>query len=265
MKRHTYRTLPVLMSAAALVLTIALAGAPAYGQAEKAAPADTLTGEKIIAHYIEVTGGRAAYDKITDRYQKAHMEAGPGATMELTIYTAKPNKMHTIGKSATMGDMEAGYDGETFWEKSIAQGPRVLEGNELAEAIREATFDRFVDWRSIFDKAELIGTDTVNGEPCYKVLMTPKIGAPQTFYFNQKTGLLVRISQVIEHQMGKIPVVTDIEDYRPVDGVMTPFRTVQKAMGQQMVMTIDSLSQNVELPKDIFNVPDDIKALIKKP
>ena len=264
MNRHTCR-IPSALIAAALLAAVILCGAPAYGQAEKAASADTLTGEKIIAHYVDVTGGRQAYDQITNRYVKSTMTIGPGITMDLTIYTARPNMMHTFAKSAMIGDVESGYNGEIYWEKSVAQGPRILEGDELAGAIQEAAFDRFVDWKAVFDKAELVGTDSVNGSLCYKVLMTPKVGAPQTYYFDQKTGLLVRISQILDHQMGKIPVDSYLEDYRKVDGVLTPFRVTQKAMGQEMVMAVDSVAQNIELPKDIFNVPDDIRALIKKP
>ncbi|MDD4051217.1 MAG: hypothetical protein PHR28_04875, partial [candidate division Zixibacteria bacterium] len=262
---HTCKVPSVLILAAALLAAAFLLGTPVHGQAEKAAPADTLAGEKIMARYVEVTGGREAYDKITNRYMKSKMTVAPGIIMDITIYTAKPNKMHTIVKSAAIGDSETGYDGEIYWEKSVAQGPRILEGQELAGAIQEAAFDRFINWRAIFDKAEPIGTDTVKGWLCDKVLMTPKVGAPQTFYFDQETGLLVRISQTLEHQMGQIPVDTYIDDYRMVDGVMTPYRTKQIAMGQEMIMTADSIAQNIELPKDIFTVPDDIQALISKP
>ncbi len=264
MKQHTFGIRTVISVMAAAIVVTLMCTAPVCGQTEKTVSADTLTGEAVIAKYIEATGGRPAYDKITNRFMKAHLSAAAGLTMELTVYSAKPNLVYTIGKSPAIGDIEKGYDGQIFWEKSVTTGPRILEGNELADAVRETAFDKFIDWRAVYDKAELIGTDTVKGSLCYKVAMTPKTGKPQTYYFDLKTGLLVKVNTIVEHQMGSIPVDSYLEDYRAVDGVLMPYRMTQKVMGQEMMIITDSVANNVQLPPEVFKVPDDVKALIKK-
>jgi hypothetical protein len=260
MKQHAFRlhTFITLTADALLIST-----APVYGQAEKAAPNSTPTAEAVIAKYVDAVGGWPALEKITNRYVKGRVSVS-GITLDMTAYTARPDKVYTLVKSAAIGDTEKGYDGEIAWEKSTAMGARILEGTELADAKLEAAIDQFADWRQYFEKAELTGSDTTRGTMCYTVVVTPKTGKPQTWYFDQKTGLVLRISTTIEHQMGAIPVNAYFEDHRTVDGILVPFRMTQNVMGQEMTITIDSMAQNIQLPPDIFKVPDDVKALIKK-
>lgn len=262
MKRHA-SCMRAIIALMAIALPVSVA--PVSGQVETAAPAAALTGEAVIAKYIEAVGGQPAMEKVNNRYMKAKLTiVGAGLTMDVTGYLARPNKSYTQMSSAAIGNTERGYDGEVFWEKSTAMGARILEGGELADAIRESAFDQVAEWRQFFDKAELTGSDTTGGALCHTVVVTPKVGRPQTWYFDQKTGLLRKISTTVEHQMGAIPVTSIIDDYRAVDGILIPFRMTQSAMGQNMSMAIDTIAQNIELPPDIFKVPDDVKALIKK-
>ncbi len=55
-----------------------------------------------------------------------------------------------------------------------------------------------------------------------------------------------------------------MSDFRPVNGIITPFTMTEKAMNQVMVMKFSNISYNVNFPKDRFNLPDAIKAVVKK-
>lgn len=252
------------MTAALLAAAILIWSGAVFAQTDAPNAATGSAAEKILARYAEVTGGQAVYDKINSRYTKSTVTVGPSVKLDLTTYLAKPNKLYSHAQSAATGDIERGFDGEIFWEKSTMGGPRILEGKERAAVLGEMEFDKYVYWRNVYDKAEATGTDTVNGSLCDLVVMTPKNGKPQTFYFDRASGLLVRITLTIEHQMGEIPVDMYLSDYRPANDVLMPRRMLQKVMTQEMVTVIDSVVNNVELPADVFKVPDDVKALIKK-
>jgi hypothetical protein len=43
-----------------------------------------------------------------------------------------------------------------------------------------------------------------------------------------------------------------------------PHKVTQSTAGQQIAITIDSVKYNAEIPKEKLEVPDEIKALIKK-
>src|SRR5258708_17765314 len=62
-------------------------------------------------------------------------------------------------------------------------------------------------------------------------------------------------------EMGEIPAESSVGDYRTVDGVLTPFLVKQKVLGQEFTVTLQSMKTNVEIPKERFALPDDVKAL----
>ena len=46
-----------------------------------------------------------------------------------------------------------------------------------------------------------------------------------------------------------------------VDSVLVPFQVKQKVLGQEFTVTVESMKTNVEIPKERFALPDDVKAL----
>jgi outer membrane lipoprotein-sorting protein len=64
--------------------------------------------------------------------------------------------------------------------------------------------------------------------------------------------------------MGEIPMEVVVSDYKDFGGLLTPTKMIQKAMGQEIVMTVTSVKNNEEIPADKFEPPAEIKALLKK-
>ncbi len=230
-----------------------------------AAEAKLPGGEAILDRYVEAAGGIEAYEKIHNRVTNAtHETVQAGFKATITIYHAKPNKVYTQAEMDTLGKMESGTNGDVAWELSMFTGPKIKEGQERADALREAFFDKFAYWRKIYQKAECIGIEPIEGRACYKVVMTPKTGKPQTFYFDQKTNLLVKVESIMEHQMGTIPIEVFMSDYKEVDGILFPHKAKAKVLGQERIITTESIKHNVEIPEDMFKLPDEIQALVNK-
>ncbi|MHC4416913.1 MAG: LolA-like protein [Planctomycetota bacterium] len=241
---------------------LALAGAVGTGAAstEIALPA----ADVILDGYIEATGGKAAHGKVINRVTKASMDiAAQGITLDLTSYSARPNRKYSLIESDVFGKIEKGTDGTTVWEISAMMGPQIKEGQEKTDFLREAMFDRMIMWRDVYKKAECVGIETVSDKPAYKVVLTPEGGKPQTLYFDQASKLLVKLDITAETSMGVFPAETFFEDYREVGGILHPFRTRIVTMGQERVLTIDSIEQNVDLPSDRFDLPEEIRALLE--
>jgi len=110
----------------------------------------------------------------------------------------------------------------------------------------------------------IAGVETIGGEPCYKVVLTPAEGHAETMYFQKKSGLLVKTTMVAVNQMGEIPVESAVSDYKSFDGLRVPTKVTQKAGGQEFTITIQSVRTNVEIPADRFEPPAEIKALLDK-
>src|SRR5262249_9886102 len=119
-------------------------------------------------------------------------------------------------------------------------------------------------WRKLFTKVETTGVENVEGHECYKVVMTPKEGKPTTHYYDKKSGFLVKTATTRTTQMGDIPAEGFADDYRKEGGVIAPNKLTNKIVGQVLELTVQSLQFNADLPKDQFDLPEEIQALLKK-
>src|SRR6266581_5917096 len=114
--------------------------------------------EAILDKYIEVTGGKAAYEKKRTEVSSAVMEfVGKGVKANMTSYHAEPNRSYMVVEIEGIGKMEEGSDGSVVWERSAMKGPRVKTGEERAVSLRAANIHHDSRWRDFFQKAECTG------------------------------------------------------------------------------------------------------------
>jgi hypothetical protein len=251
------------------VAWVAFLGAIAVAgpQEKAAAPAagSLPSAESILDHYVEVTGGKAAYEKRKNEVSTGTFEmTAQGIKGTMTIYSAPPDKSYTSIEIEGIGKVESGTSDGIAWEKNPMLGPRVKSGDEKADALREAIFNGEVNWRQLYTKAETTGVENINGEECYKVVLTPAQGKPMTAFFSKKSGLVVQRNVVAVTQMGETPAEMDLADYKSFDGVLTPTKMTQKVAGQEFTVTVQSVKINQDIPADKFDPPAEIKALLKK-
>lgn len=237
-------------------------------QAEAAAPkTDALPkAETILDRYIEVTGGKAAYEKRTSEVSTGTFEiSAAGIKGSITIYSAPPDKSYRAIDLEGVGKVESGTVDGIAWEKNPMLGPRVLTGIEKAQNLREAAFNGPVDWRKLYQKAETAGVETIDGEECYKVVLTPAEGKPLTSYYQKKSGLQVKEEMITSSaQMGDVPAEAIISGYKQFDGILVPTKILTRIAGQEFTITTDSVKANADIPADKFDPPAEIKALLKK-
>lgn len=245
-----------------LLCGVLLAGVrPALAQAEKLPKA-----ADILDKYVEATGGKAAYAKIKNRVMKGTVEMpSQGLKGSLVIYAARPNLMYSAFEIPGMVKEEGGTDGKVAWQRNSMAGARLLGGEELEQMRREAMFDKDVDWRKVFKKAETLGVEEVNGSPAYKVELAIDDENKMIAYYDQKSHLQVKVAMTVKTPMGDTLVESLLSDYRDVGGILMPHKNTSTVMMMQRVLTFDSIEVNVELPKDRFELPEDIKELVKTP
>ncbi len=243
-----------------IILAVLLA-APLALAADETAP----KAETILDHFIEVTGGKAAYEKRHSKVSHGTVEfVGRGIRGQMTEYDEAPDKLYRTAQFEGVGDEEEGVDGKVAWEKSSMQGPRIKEGKEKDESMEEAMFNEPLLWRQIYSEVTTAGSELVNGEDCWKVTAATKNGKTENLFFSKKTGLLLKETAVQTTQMGEIPVETLMSDYREFGGVLEPATLRQKFAGQELLLRINDMKVNTEIPADRFALPPDIQALVEK-
>jgi hypothetical protein len=221
--------------------------------------------ETILDHYVEVTGGKAAYEQHKTEVLRGTIAfPAQGLTGQLTRYSAAPDKEYSVVELGPIGKIESGVANGIAWEKSVILGPRVKNGDEKEQAVRESRFNSPLEWRKVYSKVETAGVETAEGEECYKVVLTPPSGKPETQFFSRKSGLLVKTTATAASQMGEINVEVTVSDYKSFGGVLMPTRSKQKAGGQELEVSVTGVGVNEAIPPDTFNPPADVKALIDK-
>jgi zinc protease len=243
------------------LLFVALACAPVLAAPDEPLP----KAEQILDRFVEVTGGKAAYEKVHNEKWTGTFEfLGKGIKGAVTSYRAEPNKSVSIIELEGIGTIQEGTDGTTAWESSSLQGPRIKLGDERAVSLREATLRGPLYWRKLYKHAETIAVETIDGQACYKVVLTPEEGKPETQYFDKKSSLMVKTTMTITGPMGEIPSEMLLSDYKEDAGLLQPHKVHQKAMQQEILITLDHVEYNVDMPTDRFDLPADVKALTSK-
>ena len=253
------------LPAAAFVI---LAGvAPVFAQtatpaAEPAKSEALPSGEALLARFVEVTGGAKAYESIKTQMAtgKFSMPAA-GLTGAIKAYSKWPNLSYASVEIQGIGTIEEGTTAEMAWENSALQGARIKSGDEAAALMREAALDVHTNWKKYYDRAETAGVEAVGDKTCYKVLLTPHQGAPETVYFDKETGYMVKQSAVYDTPMGKIPAVVTVSDYRKQGDLTLAFTVQQEVAGQQFEIKMDTITFNPDIPDSRFEPPAEVKAL----
>lgn len=243
-----------------LVRTLVLAGAAVLAAAPARAQ-DLPAARQIVDAYVNAIGGTEAISRAQSRHMKGEMSMpAAGMTMTMEIWQARPNKMVMVMDIPGMGEMKSGYDGTTAWSVNPMQGPRILEGAELEQTLRQSDFDANLRFEHLFPTMETVERTEMAGRPCYRVRMVAANGDESFGCFDTETKLLLGMTSRNESEMGVIESTTLFQDYRDFGGVKMPARTTISVMGQEMVMSIKELNTN-PVPASQFALPAEIQAL----
>src|SRR5262249_44464509 len=153
---------------------------------------DMPKAEAILDKYIEATGGKAAYAKVTSDISTGTMTMGAmGLSGKLVMYSQAPaNRLLELTLEG-IGKISEGANSEIAWSFNAMQGPRIKEGDEKAQAMQLGRYSADARWRDYYKSAATVGVETAEGKECYKVEVTPKTGKVQTRWYDKQTGLLV--------------------------------------------------------------------------
>lgn len=249
------------ISSAALVGLSALAS-PQIVLAQTAAPKP----EAILARHVEALGGESALSSVNSMHQSLSMEMGSmGITAQVEVFVAKPKRMMMRNIIPGLGEILTGTDGTIAWAVDPMQGPRLLQGAELDQAIAQSDFSANLLMKpESFSKIEPVAGKDFAGQSTYGLALTSKAtGKATTYYFSKENGLLLATEVVQEGPAGVIPVTTVFSAYKTFSGLKFATHTEISAGPNKIVTTVNVIELN-KVTDSVFEFPDAIKALIKK-
>jgi hypothetical protein len=242
------------------VAALTVAAFPSIGQAQGALP----DGKTVIERFIKAIGGRDAIMRQTGRHVVGKMEVpAQGMSGDLELWAQAPNKMTMSVSISGIGSIRGGYNGTVGWSLNPMMGPMLLDSLQLRQMQQQADFYSALYPETTIKSVETVGDTTFEGKACYKVKVTTTWGEEYAEFFDKEAGLQIGEIRSQASPMGPIEAVTIASDWRSVDGVLMPFKSVQRVMGMEQVFLITSV-ESVTPPDSVFVLPPEIKALTGK-
>jgi len=222
---------------------------------------NALTADQIFDKYIQALGGAQKLATINSFVAHGTYEGFDTSDdkVPVDIYGKAPNQRSMV-VHLDSGDNVRTFDGRNAWNTSagtflpipvleLTNGER--EGAELDAALG---FPRQIkqllkNWQIGFppSRVEDNEVDIVQG--------TGVNNTPVKFYFDKKSGLLIRQVRYTDTVLGLIPTQIDYSDYRDVSGVKMPFHLVSTWTDGRSTTELTSIQANVAVDAAKFAKP----------
>jgi hypothetical protein len=207
---------------------------------------------QILDRYVQALGGASALQKITSRSAKGSRIGADGVLVPEEVHQKAPDKMLTVTSYPDVV-FSNGFNGKAVWGHSSREGATPLPDQLAVQMKRDAVFYKELKTQELYSTLTVVGRTSVRDADAYVVQAKPVDGPVEKLFFDVKTGLLVRRSVEADTGLGKLPLQTEYEDFRDVDGIKQPFLIHWSMPGRIWGRKIDVIKQNVQLDDTKFN------------
>jgi len=226
----------------------------------KAAPpgSGTPTLDQIFDKYTQALGGAAKTAAIKSFIAKGTSNLYDEAVKDpAEVFAKAPNQaasyVHQRG-----GDNIRSSDGTHGFvqlpQTTVKEYPltgSLLEGGKLEAEMIAAPWglkNYLTNWKVALPT-------TIDGKGVWVVQGSGNNGLVATFYFDKETGLLTRYARYVTTSYGRVPTQVDYSDYRPVAGVMMPFKWTYGWISGRDQYEISEYQPNVAIDAAKFGDP----------
>jgi photosynthetic reaction center cytochrome c subunit len=186
--------------------------------------------DQVLDKYLKAIGGTDRLAKLTSYIAigKSTGFRGFGGDARVEIVAKAPDRRAT---HITFTDRERGasvrtFDGRGGWMKTplTVLGEYPLGGGELDGARLEAQLSFPGQIKQILTNWRVSAPTTIDERLVQVVQGNGPRGLVATLYFDDESGLLVRLLRYSPSPIGRVPTQVDYTDYRDVGGIKMPFR-----------------------------------------
>jgi photosynthetic reaction center cytochrome c subunit len=227
---------------------------PEENAKEKEATAHSLPApDQLLDKYLQALGGANAIDKITTRVMKGNIQFG-GKSLPIEIYCKSPEQRISFMRNPE-GDSVTAFNGHEGWIQNPKGPLHEMHGNELDGASIDADLHLPAHLKKMFTELRVSGKEKIGDHDTYDLIGRREGKTPIRLYFDQQSGLLVRLIRYGDTALGWLPTQIDYDDYREADGVKVPYRWTLARPSGRFTIQISELHENVPVDEAKFVKP----------
>jgi outer membrane lipoprotein-sorting protein len=209
--------------------------------------------DQLIDKYLQAAGGAAAIDKITSRVMKGTITFGD-RNVPIEIFSKDPDKRVSFTHTPD-GDSITAFDGQEGWLGVPGHPVREMHGPDIDAASMDADLQFAAHLKAMFTETKVRGVERIGDHDTYLVVGQREGKTPLRLYFDEKSGLLVRLVRYGETPLGRLPTQIDYADYRETGGVKIPFRWTLARPSGRFTIQVSEVKQNVPVDDAKFAKP----------
>ncbi len=211
------------------------------------------SADQIVGKYLQAVGGAEAAARISTRIQKGTLTVG-SQQFPVEVLARSPSKRVTTVHFPG-GDSVTSVSGDEGWLITPGRPVHDMTTAEVDAAKMDAELFFPATLRQLFKELRVERQDQVDGRDAYVVLGMRDNQPPVQLYFDQESGLLVRVLRYTETPLGENPTQIDYADYRSEGGVKTPFRWTVARPGGRFTIQAEQMQQSVPIQDEKFGKP----------
>jgi photosynthetic reaction center cytochrome c subunit len=208
--------------------------------------------DQLLDKYLAAIGGEAALQKVTSRVERGKITVN-GEQIPIEVYAKAPNKRMTV-MHLPNGESVTAFDGTQGW-LSNAGHPHKMSAAENDAARIDADLYFASHAKNLYKKFTVTFGEKIDGHDTYLVIGRNEGQPPLRLYFDQQSGLLLRLVRYAETALGRNPTQLDYADYRDADGVKVPYLWTLSRPGGRFTIQITQVEQNVPVEDAKFAPP----------
>src|SRR6202051_3113882 len=209
--------------------------------------------EQLFDKYLLAVGGADAIEKATSRVMKGTITFGD-RNIPVEIFSKDPDKRVSFTHTPE-GDSVTAFDGQEGWLAFPGRPLREMHGPDVGAAAMDADLHFAAHLKGMFRETRLQGKQKIGDHEAYAIVGLREGKTPLRLYFDEQSGLLVRLVRFGETPLGRLPTQIDYADYRDADGVKIPFRWTLARPGGRFTIQISDVKQNVPVDDAKFAKP----------
>ena len=218
-------------------------------------PAPSHSVDDILNKYLQAVGGSAALEKISSEVQKGKLNLAQGVQFSMEIYLKQPG-MRSVVTHLPSGVGFETVNGQSGWTLVPGRPLRNMNKGDLQAAGIDADVRFAANVKAAFSELK-VRPDQQIAERTLNVIRASNPNLPPVeLYFDQQSGLLVRMVRYVDSPLGRNPTQVDYADYRDVAGIKQPFQwTVAQPQGRFTVQ-LEQIEVNVPVEEARFAKPE---------